>query len=283
MKRCWCKKHIFLIYKLKNNIKDGYIPVEITPTTIKEAYDIYSIDKKIIYYFDDFLGLTDLHDNNPEILTNDIVKLIDFVTNSKNARIILTSREYVLQQASQQKERIANSGILNKKYVLMLDDYTKLIKAKILYNHLYFSDLEKELIQKLVSTKTYNDIIKHPHFTPRIIEWATQTAFIKDVEKDDYPKYFIEILKNPDKLWGIPFKTHISNAARHLLLLQSSFSRSPTDKELEYAFENYYPFVCNKYGYSRCIDEFNSALCELLGSFFKLNDNRIVIQNPSII
>ena len=73
----------------------GYEFVNISEN-IKEAFSLYSLDpnRKQIFYYDDFLGTTNLTKNEDSRL----ILFISKVNKSQNKKMILTTREYILQQ-----------------------------------------------------------------------------------------------------------------------------------------------------------------------------------------
>jgi hypothetical protein len=78
-------------------------------------------------------------------MNNDLA-LVDFVEMVKatgKSRFILTTREHLLQGAHAASERLRHSTLLDHRCLLELVDYSKGQRARILYNHLYFSDLSR--------------------------------------------------------------------------------------------------------------------------------------------
>jgi hypothetical protein len=98
--------------------------------------------------YDDFLGQIFLKDRSEYLGRNQDAALVDFiemVQQSPSAKFILTTREHILRSALQVSERLAQSVLLQHRCVLELRDYSYGDKARILYNHLYFSDLPQEI------------------------------------------------------------------------------------------------------------------------------------------
>jgi len=248
----------------------------------RDAYDLYNPETPTIYYFDDFLGLTYLGDRFNEKEETEILHLIDLVKNSKNARMVLTSREYILNQASLNSERFENSDFLHFKYRLEISSYTKIIKAKILYNHLFFSKLSDEYIEEIITTKAYNSIIQHQNYSPRILEWMTDKSFVEGVSQKDYPEFFLETLNHPKRLWEKPFTKQISDSARHLLLVLLTLGGNADSAKLQRAFEAYHSFACKKFHLKIGFSDFSSASKELLGGFLGTKDNLMEFTNPSL-
>src|SRR6266852_7291439 len=89
---------------------------------------------------------------------------MELVRDSNNGRFILTTREHVLRAALQMSERFARSPMLEHRYLLELDDYTFAHRARILYNHLYFSGLPQPYKEAVLAEDFFLEIIKHEHF-----------------------------------------------------------------------------------------------------------------------
>lgn len=107
---------------------------------IQDSYSVYNLNPNVkqIFYYDDFLGETHLTKNEDSSL----ITFINRINKSKNKKLILTAREYILQQSKLLYEKIEKFDF--KKCIIDLKNYTNKIKADILYSHLYFSELPQE-------------------------------------------------------------------------------------------------------------------------------------------
>jgi hypothetical protein len=151
-------------------VKSGYQPILITEN-IREAYRVYNPERKQIFYYDDFLGQTFLEENFLKNEDSEISSFIERIKNQKNKKLIFSTREYILNQAETKSERL--KIIDEYKYIIYLTNITNENKAKILYNHLWHSEIKSENIKDILEEKRYLKIIEHPNFNPRIIEWMT--------------------------------------------------------------------------------------------------------------
>ena len=123
-----------LVYRLLAKEYDEFIYVS---DSINDAYSYYEDGKKQIFFFDDFLGRNFLETG---LSMNEDSKLIKFITKIKQAKnkiFILATREYILNQAKNSFESLNNPALELVKCTLDLSTYTKIIKAEILYNHLF--------------------------------------------------------------------------------------------------------------------------------------------------
>ncbi|MCU0287501.1 MAG: restriction endonuclease, partial [Acidobacteria bacterium] len=145
---------------------------------ISEAYSMPDRKGPRVYRYDDFLGRTALEE---KLRKNEDRRLFDFISSirkDKNSKLILTTREYILKQAQTDYEILNGPFFEKPQCIVDLSQYTRPIRAQILYNHLYFSKLPKEYIEEIVRQATYLKIVDHPNYNPRIIEYMTDPMWI---------------------------------------------------------------------------------------------------------
>lgn len=231
---------------------------------IIEAEEAYMPEKKQVFYFDDFLGSITLNLRNSRNLDSAIVSFTERVRSDKHKRLILTSRTVILNQARGVSDKIENSNIDISNYEVIVENYTDWNKARILYNHIYLSDLNDE--QKLIFFQ--NDfhwkVIKHRFYNPRLIQDITK------VNSEYSEKFVLDILNDPKKVWEKPFNVQISQISRLLLLTMYSLGGGiyqVTDDRLKEAFNSRISFEVENNNYQRTGNEYNFALNELVGSF----------------
>ena len=253
---------------------------------IEEALQVYNRDSKQVFYYDDFLGQTAL---GPQLAKNedkDLLRLFDTFAASKTHKLILTTREYILNQAKQRFERLASANLDLKKCIIDLSKYTTQAKAKILFNHLYFSELSDLAISDLLHEKQYWQLINHRNYSPRIVEWMT--VFFKETGSDQgtYFKTFLANLDNPERLWKHAFENQLSNQARYVLITLSSLPQSALLTDAETAFKSHYTTQARKYNFQTTQQDFQRALKEVENTFVSTEligtDYEIKFHNPSI-
>lgn len=255
----------------------GYEFVNISEN-IKEAFSLYSLDpnRKQIFYYDDFLGTTNLTKNEDSRL----ILFISKVNKSQNKKMILTTREYILQQKKILYEKIDYFDF--KKCIIDLKNYTKRIKAEILYSHLYFSELPYEYILALIDNEHYLDIIKHPNYNPRIIDYMTMQKRYKEVLPQSYFSEFIKNLDNPTEIWYHAFENQINNKTRSILFAIVTFPQYylAFGKDVIQLISN---IICQKL-YSEKINslDYKNSIKILDGDFITINQNNIHFADSSI-
>ena len=147
---------------------------------------------KQVFYFDDFLGKTALE----KLQKNEdqrLVELMEEVSENPNWRFILTTREYILNIARRRYEAFAHPRVDFQMCVINLSDYTRPVRAKILYNHIYFSDLSKEYKLALLEEHGYEQILNHRNYSPRVVEHMTQSRHARAVP----PTLYLRVKRRP--------------------------------------------------------------------------------------
>lgn len=253
---------------------------------ITEAEKVYKKGEKQLFYYDDFLGRNFLAsglDKNEDVR---LIKFIERVHRSKNKKLILTTREYILNQARMKHDALESKVIDISQCIIDLSKYSKLERAKILCNHLFFSQIPSGFINRLLHKKRYMQIISHPNYNPRIIEFMTQEHFVKGINEDDYYDFFIINLNNPSNIWKHSFENQISALSRYTLYGLMISGGNVSIDILERTFVNLVEQENEKYSFATERDSFKKTLKELESTFIEISNQRgeliVQFQNPSI-
>ena len=164
----------------------GYQLVAISDD-IDEGDRSWRSNSRQLFLYDDFLGHVtygELH-----LRKNEQSRLASFlrrVRDSENKRFLLTTREYILSEALRRYERLSDVDLANSKSIVSLEDYTHLIRARILYNHLFFSSIPQQLKIALLPKKRYWDVIRHRNYNPRVIEHAVSLVGADSLSPDEF-------------------------------------------------------------------------------------------------
>lgn len=251
--------------------------------SLDDGFSSLNDAKKQIFLFDDFLCRAALDVRGLTSRESQIAQFIRRVQNSKNARFILTTRSYILEQARQVSEQLADKRIDVTRYVLDVGQYGRRIRARILYNHLSVSGLPKSFIRALIRSKKIPKIVDHANYNPRIIEWMTDAIHMDGIEAKAYPKYFLDTLDHPDRIWDTAFRTHIQRRCQHLLFalfFASEFGVGIND--LQTSYDPLHRHLCQQYGAEFGPKDFEEALRSLEGSFVKISFGQVSFINPCV-
>lgn len=268
---------------LYSSLEEGFEPVVIE-ANIAEGKRIYRRGARQIFYYDDFLGQTFLGDRREYFGQNQDKAVVDFmemVRQSPEAKFILTTREHILSSAIRLSERLDASTLIRDRMVLKLGHYNFGDRARILYNHLYFSALPTAHKIEVLRGDFFLKIIRHSHFNPRLIEWLADLSRVGSVPAENYQGYVEGLLDNPERIWDHAFRTQIPEAGRCLLLAlytdggDSLLGLAATFTELRVA-------RAKRYNQQTEPNEFDTHLKILEGGFITIGARSINYLNPSI-
>ena len=249
--------------------KENFMPIVIN-ANIEEARKLYTPGRKQIFYYDDFLGATFLHEQHAFVGANndrDLLNFIDMVRRSETAKLILTTREHILSQALRISERLSMDNIVDSKCVIEVSSYTRLQKAHMLYNHLYFSEMPEDYIESILNDKFYTQIIDHTKFNPRIIEWLSSFRRIRNIPPKEFTEFVRKLLEDPAQIWLHSYNQQLSESARTMLLSIHSLGSHSSIDVIFQAFEALSRYRAHKYNFSIKADDKAIAMVELCDSF----------------
>ena len=164
---------------------------------------------------------------------NEIISLVKYVRLHKNKVLIMNSRITIFNEAKKRSEEF-NTIMEDKEvkvYTINMDNIDFIEKAKILYNHLYFNEINKEYFEEIKKNKRYLKIIKHRNYNPRIIQNIAKKSKL-NMPKEGYYEYIIECLNNPQYIWQNEYNNRIEKEDRIFLLVLYSMSDFMVESEL---------------------------------------------------
>jgi energy-coupling factor transporter ATP-binding protein EcfA2 len=253
--------------------------------SLDDGFVAINIDdkEKQIFLFDDFLGKIALDSRSLSHKDSDLLKFINSIRKSPNARFILTTRAYIFEEARLVSEHLDDQRLNISKYVLDVGVYNRRIKARILYNHLLVAQTPMTHISALIKSGEIAKIVDHRNYNPRIIEWMTDETHIKDIIPEEYTEAFIHMLDNPRRLWDKAFRKHISKKCQHLLFaLFFSSEYGVNLNDLEGTYNSLHPHLCSKYGEVHDPKDFEESLKILEGGFITIKNRDVRFVNPSL-
>ncbi|MDH0863902.1 restriction endonuclease [Mitsuaria sp. GD03876] len=273
-------------------LREGFQPLWVSGH-IEEAWAIVQAaagkDAKFVIVYDDFLGR--LGFDNLRFHKNEetsLLRFVDLVSRRANLRFILTTREYILEDAKRLHGAFDEGVADFLKYTLSIEDYTRPERARILFNHLYFSDLAASRLEALVTSQAYRTVLDGDFFNPRMVETVCKAGNSQSLEDDAFLAYFQEEFKNPVSLWRHPFENEIGPLGRSLLLALWSFG-GPADLESVTAIVHALHPTLDPLSFQRAMTQ---ALRQLDGNFILTDRLRVLrggqpieivsFQNPSV-
>jgi hypothetical protein len=272
---------------LYEHLEKGYRAVLIQ-RDIEEGQSLFQEGERQVFYFDDFMGATFLGDRASAFTGNDDRVLLEFIAHVRatpTARLILATREHIYAQAMGKSERLRNSELDDLRVFLRMPDYSFAQKARILYNHLYFSDLPAEYQDELLRDDFYLKIIKHEKFNPRIIEWlSSYRRRIRKTPVKQYLRFVGGLLRDPSEIWRHAYEQEISEAGRTMLLTLFSFGGKAAGILLKPGFVALHGERARQYGFPTRPEDFRFALREVAGAFIKpWGTHGVEVIDPSVL
>ncbi|MDA7988570.1 MAG: restriction endonuclease [Alphaproteobacteria bacterium] len=269
---------------LYEHLPNDYQPVVIQEN-VTEGRKFFSPEDKQVFYYDDFLGRVFLEDRKglPGLNKDaDLLSFANMISRSKHGRFILTTREHTLTSALRVSEKLSHSFLLQDRCIIELSDYSRAQKARILYNHLYFSDLPQPYKDAVLENRFFLRIIKHEQFNPRLIEWLSAYRRVSRVPPSEYQEHILNLLDSPESIWLHAFQNEISTSAQRVLLtLYTTGGRAETSV-LESAFRALRSHCASKYNERTTANEFYGALRDLDGGFLMYRWGHVNFLNPSV-
>jgi energy-coupling factor transporter ATP-binding protein EcfA2 len=233
---------------------------------VEEAEQAFLPEKKQVFYLDDFLGTITLALHKYPNFDSQIIDFIRRVQSDKSKRLILNCRTIVLNQAKELSERIELAKLELAQYEVVLGDYSEYHKARILYNHIYSSELRPRYKAEFTREQFYWKIIQHRNYNPRIIEFLTDPDMIE--QKKGFQKAVLSFLDFPEKIWSKTYNKQVTWYARLMLRTLFSFGRRDVKPEhLQKAFASCIAYEVSNHGRIKEPNLFNRAVKELEGAY----------------
>ena len=253
---------------------EGFIWAE-TVEEIEAGWE-YS-EQRQVFILDDYWGST-FHKETGRKATRKLEELIYRVKDDENKRLIITSREYIVQQEISRSPELKDI-VSRLKLECVLKDYSAAEKAKILFAHLYASDLETEYLEDILFH--CDKIVENEGYSPRIIEKFLKQSDCEEFSPQEYTDELMGYLDYPENFWNEIF-TELTEEARIIALI-IAISYVPISLE---DIRNTFGKYVKLYAAERKIKSFEVCISELEKTFvttFWDEEILITFENPSII
>ncbi len=244
--------------------------------SIDDALSLYVPEKKQIFFYDDFLGENFLSEKLSKNEDKRILSFINKIKKDPTKLLIMTTREYILKQAETNYPLLEE--LLSAKATLELGKYTPLIRAQILFNHLYFNDIDPAFLDNILENKNYFRIIHHKNYSPRIISIIVKDNFLKNIDPNHFTDEVVKYLDNPFKVWENTFETKITSLSQLILKILAISSAPILVDDLRHSLRQHISFTG---------PDFRKSLKELEHTFISISADQngvaaVEFQNNSI-
>lgn len=264
-------------------LKMGYELVYVT-SNIDDAFEMFSSEKHQIFYFDDFLGRTRV-EASVHGRDQSLIDFIDLISSSNKSVLVMTTREYLLNQAIQYFDEFEYTypRIERAKFLLTMSEYSVYDKSLILYNHLYYSKFYDIVLDRFTNSLQYKKIVEHKNYLPRLIEWVIQEE--GEATKDNIAAKILNHLDKPDKIWRSILDKQFTTPAIVLITLLYVKGMG-TISELKSTYDDFIDFLNKQNIVFQSQIEFDYVIREIVGTLVstdtKEGGTNIDFTNPSI-
>ncbi|SHN57265.1 AAA family ATPase [Desulfitobacterium chlororespirans] len=196
--------------------------------SIHDVYAMMDDQQKQVIILDDFWGSIFHDDYTRRNDENRLDKLIRRIIESKGQkRLILTTREYILQQGLQ-KHPALRETLAQYALICTMEEYGEDEKASILFRHLYASHLDYHYVDYLFAKSS--EIVSHRNYNPRVLALFLAWEPDRGCSSQDYYEELCDYFDNPSAFWKSIF-VDLSPEAQMvaMLLLISSTPMLLTD------------------------------------------------------
>lgn len=239
---------------------------------------------KEIVFLDDCLGQH--YFNMKSTQENELISLIKYIKTTPNKMLILNSRITIYNEAQERSEefKIFILGDTTKIHTINMDRISSFEKARIFYNHLVFRNIPQEYYNDIRKNRRYLEIVNHPNYTPRIIDYITQKRLYLSVAADAYTGFILATLSQPNDIWKNEFDYRLKDVDR--AFMSTLYSLTDTTVDCSILKECYHKRLSNLSRIDPTVDTFDLVLKRLSNSLVKIVDNRGTMQigviNPSV-
>lgn len=274
-----------LLYEL---VKDGY-RAHVIDGDIKAFRKLLNdSNDKQVFYFDDFLGHTQKEIHKAQATESSLLGIMQSIDWSKNKKLILTTRTYILNSAIDNSEKLRRLYLKGNELSVSLDNYPEEYRNRLIYNHIDESDLPDGYKAVLRNESILQFLINHKNFYPRSIEYITSYRNIKCDSPGQFSDFIKQNFNKPDEIWRHAYENQIEDIDRMLLSTLLSFGTPIDIKHLEQAFNKRIDYEVAESGFQRPVNAFRKSLRRLIGSFlssrldFKRESHEISFLNYSL-
>lgn len=241
-------------------------------------------EKKQFFLLDDFLGQNILELNLQRNEDHQLLSFMRLVAQSPNKKLVLTTREYVLNYAKTKSEKLNSKDFAPETVTVQISDHNLRQRTEILYNHFYFSDIPDSHLREFVRNAGYRSVVHSSNFSPRVIEWLTDWINVQHIAPGLYADEYQKAFSDPKILWEHLFDEQLSEPARLMLLFLGLVADGQTEVTNLMQAVNSYERHCSLHPSTSV--EVRRALKVMDGSLVRTNMSSsgqvIRFHNPSI-
>ncbi len=249
-----------------------------TTSSVQKLMDLYVPERKQVFVADDIWGQVFYAEKRHDREMSYLEQLLSLIKRDKNKVLIITTREYIYQQATA-KYSVMRFTIERYKLICHIDTYTDAEKAGILFSHLYNANLAFKYVCPIY--RQAEIIIGIPDYNPRIIDLFLKNNDPWNDSPDEFVQRFIENIRSPFAFWEDIFNRLTAEA--RLLALIAFITQGEMEpvgmKDLEKAYYHCLAHMKhapdNTRNYFACISELEKTIIEV-DTYYSDSDEKVV-------
>ena len=196
-------------------------------TSVDDLYKAQNTEGKKVVVFDDFWGSNFFLGLGNGADEKRLAMIIDYIRNRDDYILILTTREYILEQGLKQNEDLRHM-IESFKLECIIEQYSDSDKLKIYYGHLKNSRLTWKQLNALVNI--YDHVIESENYNPRVIEMFLNTVETS-LDANECAEAFLNYIENPNDFWSKIYE-NLSEEAQTIYLIMATMPLPVEVKEV---------------------------------------------------
>ena len=204
-------KQLALYFCLKYDFR-SYLAV----STVDELYTTMQIEGKKVLIFDDFWGSNSFEGFGNSRQTRELLDFMEYIQKKKDTLLLMTTREYILEQGLERNESFRRY-VQHNKIEVRMKTYDMGDKLRIYFGHLRNSSLTWEQVNAL--SEIGHSVINSSNYNPRVIADYTRTV-TPDMPPDQCVEEFKRYLEYPEDFWKHIF-SGLSEEAKRIYLMMA--------------------------------------------------------------
>ena len=205
---CRLEEHKVLIIAGAPGVGKTTLARILTYRYLEQGWQFYAIDslekgfaridrsKPTVFFFDDFLGRVELNRQALHQHDSALARFVRRVRKSTNLRFLLTTRAHIFEEAKLISDYVDESNVQLTTFLLDVGQYTRRVRAHILFNHLVNSGLTEEHFSELLKGDWIKKIVDHENYNPRVVSMVTSSRITR-VDPKDFPADVLAGTKQP--------------------------------------------------------------------------------------
>lgn len=249
-----------------------------TTSSVEKLMSLYVSEQKQVFVIDDIWGQVFYAERKHDQEMSYLEQLLFRIKRDKNKILIITTREYIYQQATA-KHSVIRSIIERYKLICHVDTYTDAEKAGILFSHLNNANLAAKYIWPIYFRT--EEIVEMPDYNPRIIDLFLQNNDPWNDTPYEFVERFIKNIRNPFTFWEDIF-SRLTKEARLLALIAFISQGEMEPVGMEDLEKTYYHCLShvknpleNTRNYFACISELEKTIIRV-DTYYSNSDEKVL-------